>query len=173
MKAALVGLVLLLLPSSSFAQGAKDRLCGTWAINAWGLSYHIKDNGAYTDANVGAGVRCYARPHWPAFGVNRDNRLLVEVDALRNSHKGLIVPASAGAEFKVASFRERCGVFALGVLTFAYYDNPDRKIDYIKWGPVPGVAVGCGRFRPSVIFVPSHSRQVIAVITASMTFVFK
>jgi hypothetical protein len=24
-----------------------------------------------------------------------------------------------------------------------------------------------------VIFVPSHSRQVIAVITASMTFIFK
>ena len=118
-------------------------------------------------------MRCYARPHWWVPGRNRDNRLLVEIDALRNSHKGLIVPASAGAEFKLASFRERCGVFAMGVLTFAYYANPDRKTDYIKWGPVPGVAVGCGKLRPSVIFVPSHSRQVIAVITTSMTFVFK
>ncbi len=165
--------VLLAMSPSASADGGDDRLCGTWAIDAWGVSYHIRQNSDYSDANVGAGVRCYARPHWWVFGRNRENRLLLEVDALRNSHKGLIVPASAGAEFKLASFRERCGLFALGVLTFAYYDNPDRKTDYIKWGPVPGVAVGCGRLRPTVIFVPSHSRQVIAVITGSMTFIFK
>jgi hypothetical protein len=164
--------VLLSMSVPASADDVHDRLCGKWAINAWGLSYHIKENGNYSDANLGAGVRCYARPHWPGFGSNRDNRLLLEIDALRNSHKGLIVPASVGAEFKLAAFRETCGVFAFGALTFAYYNNPDRKTDYIKWGPVPGVAVGCRRFRPNVIFVPSHSRQVIAVITASMTFVF-
>ncbi len=173
MKAVLFVLVIVSLPASASADDGKDQICGTWAINAWGLSYHIRQNGDYSDANLGAGVRCYARPHWWVPGRNRDNRLLVEIDTLRNSHKGLIVPASAGAEFKLASFRERCGVFVMGVLTFAYYDNPDRKTDYIKWGPVPGVAVGCGKWRPSVIFVPSHSRQVIAVITTSMTFVFK
>jgi hypothetical protein len=175
MRAVLFLIVLVFLSTSemAWADGGNDRLCGVWAINAWGLSYHVKENGNYSDANLGAGGRCYARPHWRGFGSNRDNRLLLEVDALRNSHKGLIVPASAGAEFKLAAFHETCGVFAIGALTFAYYNNPDRKADYIKWGPVPGVAVGCGRLRPNVIFVPSHSRQVIAVITASMTFVFK
>ena len=174
MRAVLFAIVVLLARSvPASADGGNDRLCGTWAIDAWGVSYHIRQNSDYSDANLGAGVRCYARPHWWVFGRNRENRLLLEIDALRNSHKGLIVPASAGAEFKLASFRERCGLFALGVLTFAYYDNPDRKTDYIKWGPVPGVAVGCGRLRPTVIFVPSHSRQVFAVITASMTFIFK
>jgi len=168
---AIVVLLARSVPAS--ADGGNDRLCGTWAIDAWGVSYHIRQNSDYSDANLGAGVRCYARPHWWVFGRNRENRLLLEIDALRNSHKGLIVPASAGAEFKLASFRERCGLFALGVLTFAYYDNPDRKTDYIKWGPVPGGPGGCRRLRPTVIFVPSHSRQVIAVITASMTFIFK
>ena len=163
----------LLSPEYASAGDGNDRLCGTWAINVWGLSYHVKDNASYDDANLGAGVRCYARPNWPGFGSNRENRLLLQVDALRNSHKGLILPASAGAEFKVAAFRERCGLFALGALTFAYYDNRDRKTDYVKWGPVPGVAVGCGRWRSNVIFVPSHSSQVIAVITASLTVVFK
>ena len=168
-----IAVVILSTSAPASADDGEDRLCGTWAINVWGLSYHVKENGNYSDANLGAGVRCYARPHWPGFGSSRDNRLLLEVDGLRNSHKGLIVPASAGAEFKLASFRDTCGVFAIGVLTFAYYNNPDRKRDDIRWGPVPGVAVGCGRFRPNIVFVPSHSRQVIAVITASMTFVFK
>ena len=164
---------MLLSPAYAAAGDDNDRLCGTWAINAWGLSYHIKDNAAYDDANVGAGVRCYARPNWRVLGKSRENRLLLQLDALRNSHNGLTLPASAGAEFKVAAFRERCGLFALGALTFAYYDNRDRKTDYVKWGPVPGVAVGCGRLRSNVIFVPSHSSQVIAVITASLTVVFK
>jgi hypothetical protein len=42
-----------------------------------------------------------------------------------------------------------------------------------KWGPVPGVEVGCGRLRVNVIFVPSRSSQVIAVITGALTIVFK
>jgi hypothetical protein len=174
MRAVLFIIALALFSSSRASAGdGDDRLCGTWAINAWGVSYHIKENSNYSDANLGAGVRCYARPDWPAFGSNRENRLLLEVDALRNSHNGLIVPASAGAEFRIATFHETCGVFGIGALTFAYYNNPDRKRDYIKWGPVPSVAVGCRRFRPTVVFVPVHSRQVIAVITASMTVVFK
>jgi len=174
MKAALVVLgLVLLVPASARADGSKDRLCGTWAINAWGLSYHLKEDADYNDANLGIGVRCYARPEWPLFGKRHENRLLLQLDALRNSHKGLILPASAGAEFRVASFQQRCGMFVMGALTFAYYDNPDRNKDYIKWGPVPGVAVGCGRIRGNVIFVPSHSSQVIAVITASLSIVFK
>ena len=173
MKAVLVVLVLISAPAFASAGDSKDRLCGTWAINAWGLSYHVKEDSDYNDANLGAGVRCYARPEWPLFGSRHENRLLLQLDAIRNSHKGLIVPASAGAEFRFASWRQRCGMFAMGALTFAYYDNPDRKKEYIKWGPVPGVAVGCGRLRANVIFVPSHSSQVIAVITASLTLVFK
>ena len=173
MKAVLVVLVVISSPAVACAQGSKDRLCGTWAINAWGLSYHITEDADYNDANLGVGVRCYARPQWPLFGTRHENRLLLQLDALRNSHRGLILPASAGAEFRVASFQQRCGMFVMGALTFAYYDNPDRKKEYIKWGPVPGVAVGCGRLRANVIFVPSHSSQVIAVITASLTFVFK
>ena len=165
--------MLLAMSAAASADDGKDRLCGTWAVNAWGLSYHIKEDADYNDANLGIGIRCYARPAWPLFGTRRENRLLLQLDALRNSHKGLILPASAGAEFRFASFRQRCGLFAMGALTFAYYDNPDRKKDYIKWGPVPGVAVGCGRLRANVIFVPSHSNQIIAVITASMTFIFK
>jgi hypothetical protein len=174
MRAVLFLVVLMLLsPVPARAGDGDGRLCGTWAINVWGLSYHIKDNASYDDANVGAGVRCYARPEWPVLGSSRENRLLVQADALRNSHEGLIVPVSAGAEFKVAAFRERCGLFAIGAVTFAYYDNPHSNTDDIKWGPVPGVAVGCGRLRSTVIFVPSHSSQVIAVITASLTLIFK
>src|SRR5438105_2226009 len=76
MKAVLFVLVIVSLPASASADDGKDRLCGTWAINAWGLSYHVKQNGDYSDANVGAGVRCYARPHWWIPGRSRDNRLL-------------------------------------------------------------------------------------------------
>ena len=85
------------MPASARADDGNDRLCGAWAINVWGLSYHIKENSDYSDANVGVGIRCYARPDWPLFGKSRDNRLLLQLDALRNSHKGLILPASIGA----------------------------------------------------------------------------
>ena len=174
MRVVLFVIALALFSSAPASGGDRhDRLCGTWSINAWGLSYHIKENSNYSDVNPGAGVRCYARPDWRAFGPKHDNRILIEIDAMRNSHNGLIVPASAGAEFKIATFHDTCGIFAIGALTFAYYNNPDRKRDYIKWGPVPSVAVGCRRLRPTVIFVPVHSRQVISVITAAITVVLK
>jgi hypothetical protein len=172
MRVLICTILIMSMPATGWADDPKDRLCGTWAINAWGLSYHVRQNADYDNANLGAGLRCYARPNWPLFGNRRDNRLLLQFDALRNSHKGLILPASAGAEFKFASFRERCGLYAVGALVFAYYDNRDRKTDYVKWGPVPGVEAGCGRLRADVIFVPSHSSQVIAVITAALTIVF-
>src|SRR5258705_2110843 len=123
----------LLSPEYASAGDGNDRLCGTWAINVWGVSYHIKDNASYDDANVGAGVRCYARPNWPGFGRNRENRLLLQIDALRNSHKGLILPASAGGEIKVGALRRSLRLVALGALTFSYYDDPGRKNEYGRY----------------------------------------
>ena len=73
MRAVLFVAGLLLLSSApAWAGDGNDRLCGTCGA----LSYHIKDDATYDDANLGAGVRCYAQPNWPGFGSNRENRLL-------------------------------------------------------------------------------------------------
>src|SRR5258705_3561693 len=112
----------LLSPEYASAGDGNDRLCGTWAINVWGVSYHIKDNASYDDANLGAGVRCYARPNWPGFGSNRENRLLLQLDALRNSHKGLILPASAGGAIKVAPLPPRRPAVCPRARNLAHYD---------------------------------------------------
>jgi hypothetical protein len=50
-------------------------------------------------------------------------------------------------------------LFFVGAFTVAYYQTPGKTSD-VKWGPVPGVAAGCGRFKPNVIFVPSTSGQI-------------
>src|SRR5438067_7231217 len=78
MKAVLVVLVVISSPAVACAQGSKDRLCGTWAINAWGLSYHITEDADYNDANLGVGVRCYARPERPRVVANADAAIRVD-----------------------------------------------------------------------------------------------
>ena len=96
----------------------------------------------------------------------------MQIDALLNSHRGLLIPVSIGAEYKLTTLPGGCKLLFVGAFTVAYYQTPGKASD-VKWGPVPGVAAGCGRFKPSVIFVPSTSGQIVAAIAASMTIVFK
>ena len=74
------------LGCSSAARADDDR-DARWGIAIWGLSYHVSRTIDYNEANVGLGLRYY---------FNR--RLFVEGDALRNSNRGIVLPASAGAE---------------------------------------------------------------------------
>jgi hypothetical protein len=172
MKAVLFVLIILSAPSVACADEPGGRLCGTWGIDAWGLSYHVDHAIHYNDANWGLGVRCYARPEWRIFGKSSDNKALLQIDALLNSHRGLLIPVSIGAEYKLTTLPGGCKLFFVGAFTVAYYQTPGKASD-VKWGPVPGVAAGCGRFKPNVIFVPSTSGQIVAAIAASMTIVFK
>ena len=83
-----------------------------WGISIWGLSYHIDDAIDFDEANVGLGLRYYF-----------SHRVFVEVDALRNSNRGLAVPVSAGLDLKVASLGQACSLYAVAAGTVVYYQN--------------------------------------------------
>jgi hypothetical protein len=85
-----------------------------WGITLWGLSYHPNHHIDYEDANLGLGVRYYAPPRWGWRGHRGHNSLFVEADALRNSNRGLVVPLSAGAEYRVFPVAPGCSLFAVG-----------------------------------------------------------
>ncbi len=156
MRRLLLALALLAaLPSSLRAEGP-------WGISVWGLSYHVDRSVDYNEDNWGLGVRYYAR---------RD-RFFVEFDALRNSNRGLVLPLSAGAEFRIAPLPAGCTLFAVAALTLAYYQYPNRHTSEIKLGPVPGVSVGCGHLRTNVMAVLRKSSEPLAALTASLTIVF-
>ena len=174
MKALVVAvLAVLCVPSVALADDADKRLCGEWGIIVWGLSVHLDDRADYNNVNWGAGLRCYARPPWKPLGTDRRNRIFLQADALLNSHRGLLLPLSAGAEYRVGSLTTDCGFLLVGALTVAYYDNARTNRRQVKWGPVPGVGVRCGKkIGANVAFVPATSRQVVAAITASLTITF-
>jgi len=130
-----------------------------WNIALWGLSYHVDRSVDYNEDNWGLGLRYYLKPE----------RFFLEVDALRNSNRGLVLPVSAGAEFRIAPLPVGCKLFAVGALTVAYYQYPNRNTTDIKVGPVPGVAIGCGRFKGNVMAVLRKSSEPLAAITASLT----
>jgi hypothetical protein len=46
-----------------------------------------------------------------------------------------------------------------GALTVAYYENPVKDTTQIKWGPVPGVAIGCGHLKVNISAVLSTSAR--------------
>jgi hypothetical protein len=173
-KRALLILVLIVIaPSAAHAQNATGGIDGSaaqhWGIIIWGVSYHIDKTVDYTSLNWGLGVRYHHRPGWWWLGHDEDNRVFVEADALRNSNKGLAVPVSAGVEYAIGTVPGGCRVFAVGALTAAYYRKPARHKTEVKVGPVPGLAVGCGRIKTNMTVVLRGSKPVVAAITGSLT----
>lgn len=160
-KHLLVALMMLVTGFSSPVLAAEDP-DKRWGISIWGLSYHVDHEIDFADANVGLGLRYYFKR--PVF---------IEVDALRNSNRGLAVPVSAGVELKVASLGHACNLYAIAAGTVVYYQNPRTEREDFKAGPVPGVTLGCGRVKANVIIVLKPSRQPVEVITASLTILLR
>ena len=143
-----------------------------WGITIWGLSYHTNHRTDFEKANWGLGLRYSAQPRWRWLGDNADNRVFVEADALRNSNRGIVLPLSVGLEYRIARVAHRCGLFAVGAFTVAYYQNPIMETTQIKYGPVPGVAIGCGHLQFNMSAVLSASRVPLAALVGSMTILF-
>jgi hypothetical protein len=154
-RALLVVAVVAALPVTASAQGQ-------WGVSIWGLSYHVNRSVDYNEDNWGLGLRYYFR----------QDRYFIEVDALRNSNRGLVLPLSAGAEFRVAPLPAGCKLFAVGALTLAYYQYPNRDTSDVKFGPVPGVTIGCGHVKANVIAVLRKSSEPLAALAASVTILF-
>jgi hypothetical protein len=132
-----------------------------WGVTIWGLSYHVDRSIDYAQDNWGAGLRYYLAKH-----------VFVEGDALRNSNRGLVLPASIGVEVGIGRAFHACDVKAVGALTVAYYQNERTASDYVKVGPVPGAALRCGRWQPNVVAILSPSSRIVAAIAASLTILF-
>jgi hypothetical protein len=147
--------VVAALPATARAQGQ-------WGVSIWGLSYHVNRSVDYNEDNWGLGLRYYFK---------RD-KYFVEGDALRNSNRGLVLPLSAGAEFRVAPLPAACKLFAVAALTLAYYQYPNRDTTDIKFGPVPGVSIGCGHVKANVVAVLRKSSEPLAALAASVTILF-
>ena len=164
------------LQTTSFADDGKEERQETagprWAIAIWGLSYHTDKRIDYDEINWGLGLRRYARPRWRWLGKSLDNRLFLEGDAIRNSNGGLAVPLSAGAEYRIGSASEGCKFFVVGTGTLAYYQNPEKDRTELKFGPVPGFAIGCGPIKFNVAAVLRPSRRPLAAVVGSMTIPF-
>ena len=143
-----------------------------WGISIWGLSYHVNRSVDYNEDNWGLGLRHYNRPDWKWLGRDDDNRVFLEADALRNSNRGLAIPLSAGAEYHVAPLPGGCKLFAVAALTLAYYQYPARNTTEVKFGPVPGLAIGCGHLKGNVMAVLRKSSEPLAALTASLTIGF-
>jgi hypothetical protein len=152
----LVLALVVALPSTMHADDQR------WGISIWGLSYHVDRSVDYNEDNWGLGVRYYVKP----------NRFFLEADALRNSNRGLVVPVSAGVEFKILPLPAGCKLSAVGALTVAYYQFANTNTSVIKYGPVPGVTLGCGRFKINAIAVLRKSSEPLAALTASVTIMF-
>jgi hypothetical protein len=144
------------LPASAFAGDQR------WGVSIWGLSYHTNRSVDYNEDNWGLGVRYYFKP----------NRLFLEADALRNSNRGLVLPVSLGAEFRVLPLPAGCQLSGVVALTAAYYQYPNQNRTDFKIGPVPGVTIGCGRVKGNVIVVLRKSSEPLAAVTASLTIMF-
>ena len=155
-----------------FEQG-HDGVCRQMSINFWGLSYHPDRTKGYNEQNWGAGFSCYSRPNIPwLLGSGRDNRLVIEGDAMLNSWRGLMVPLSVGANWKMKTFASGCKLYFVTALTVAYYNDPNKTYSEVDWGPIPGLSLGCGAIRTNMALVPSASRVPLAVAVASMSIVF-
>ena len=151
-------LLALLLARPSPARAQDHR----WGISVWGLSYHVDRSVDYDEHNWGLGLRYYFKP----------DKFFAEIDALRDSNRGLVVPLSAGAEFRIAPLPVGCNLFAVAALAAAYYQYPNRGTADIKFGPVPGVTIGCGHVKTNIMAVLRKSSEPLAAVTASLTIVF-
>ena len=157
----LLALAILVTGFSSPALAAEDP-DKRWGISFWGLSYHIDHEIDFDEANVGLGLRYYFT-----------HLVFLEVDALRNSNRGLAVPVSAGLDLKVASLGRACGLYAVAAGTVVYYQNSRTEREYFRAGPVPGVTLGCGRVKTNAIIVLRPSHQPVSVIAASLTILLR
>ena len=173
-----LAVVLLAWPIAARAQdeitaGAKNTIgpCRQLAVNVWGVSYHVNRNTNYDEQNWGAGVTCYGRPDLKLLGRDENNRVFIEGDLLINSWHGLVFPLSLGVDYTVKSF-DACRLSFFGALTVAYYQLPDRGISEVRWGPLPGFALGCGRIRTNFTLVPSPSKQLLWAVVASLSVLF-
>jgi hypothetical protein len=173
MKVVVFMVLLVSYPAAVSAAENNASLCGVWGIDAWGLSWHPERlaDSTYNDTNWGLGVRCYARPKWGFLGKSEDNRVFLEADALDNSYRGLVLPISAGVEYRLASLPGHFQLSFLVALTVAYYQIPVKNEAQVRWGPVPSFAVGRGRFKTNITLIPSTTR-VLAAVVASVTVVF-
>jgi hypothetical protein len=151
-------LVLTLIAVASPAR-AEDR---RWGLSLWGLSYHVDRSVDYDERNWGLGLRYYLKP----------DRFFVEGDALRDSNRGLVVPLSLGLEFTIAPLPAGCKLSGVGALTAAYYQFANTSSSVVKYGPVPGVAIGCGRVKGNIMAVLRKSSEPLAAVTASLTIMF-
>jgi hypothetical protein len=154
--------LLLLAAASVAALPAPARAQGQWGVSIWGLSYHVDRSVDYDELNWGIGLRYYFKP----------DKYFVEADALRDSNRGLVVPLSAGAEFRMAPLPAGCKLFGVAALTAAYYQYGNTNTSVIKFGPVPGVAIGCGHVKTNIMAVLRKSSEPLAALTASVTIVF-
>ena len=142
---------------SSLARAEDAPPYRSWGLSIWGVSYHVNRSIDYDEANLGVGVRYYFTRY-----------LFVEGDVLRNSNRGVVLPVSVGAEIGFGSVG-KCGFAAVAAATVAYYRNPRTDSDYFKVGPVPGMAITCGRAKTNVVVILSPSHDPIAAIAASLT----
>jgi hypothetical protein len=78
-----------------------------------------------------------------------------------------MVPLSVAAAGKTS--QRWCLVTAM---TVAYYNDPQKHVSEVDWGPIPGVSFGCGAVRTNMMLVPSASKVPLAVAVASMSIVF-
>lgn len=155
----LIRAVAIALASAALATNAGAQEPDTrWAVTLWGLSYHVDKTIDYDEHNWGAGIRRY-------FG----RRVFVEADGLRNSNRGLVIPASIGIELGIGTLFDSCHMSAVAALTAAYYENTRTHVDDFKIGPVPGVAVRCGRIQPNVVAVLRRAGEPLVALVAAVT----
>jgi len=153
--------------------GSRDGFCRQMSLNLWGLSYHPDRTKGYNEHNWGAGFSCYSHPDIPwLLGKGSDNRLVIEGDAMLNSWRGLMVPLSVAANWKMKTFASGCKLYFVTAMTVAYYNDPVKNISEVDWGPIPGVSLGCGSVRTNMMLVPSASKVPLSVAVASLSFVF-
>jgi hypothetical protein len=145
--------------------------CRQVGLNVWGVSYHVNRTTEYDEQNWGAGLTCYGRPDLKWLGRDEHNQVFFEADALVNSWHGLVFPLSLGVDYTVTRVGA-CRLSFIGALTVAYYQLPDRGISEVRWGPLPGFALGCGRIRTNMILVPAPSKQPLSAVVASMSVLF-
>jgi hypothetical protein len=167
--------LLVVLPSTTFAEDPREQDNGArdqhWGISIWGLSYHVDKTIDYAENNWGLGIRYQTRQRW--LGRKEHNRIFLEVDALRNSHRGMVIPVSVGVDYQIVSFSRRCKLLAVGTFTVAYYQNLRKHATELKFGPVPGLALTWGQVRTNVIAIlKSKKEEPLAAIVGSVTVVF-
>ena len=133
-----------------------------WGLMIWGLSYHVDHAADYSEGNWGLGFRYYPKPR----------HLFLEVDALRNSNRGLVIPASIGGELGIGTLPGGCRLAAVGAFTVAYYENQLKDTTEIKFGPVPGVTLGCRHLKVNVLTIFKTSKPPLAAVVASLTIPF-